>query len=73
MISVYETTRIVEAVNRAPEELLTHFDGQPWRQIIGMRTLAAHQYGDLEPGRALLSSPARTSERGGPAGAGPPL
>lgn len=44
--------RIGEGVNRIPEEVLDRSDGQPWRQIIGMRNFAAHQYDDLDPGRA---------------------
>jgi len=40
-----------EAVNRIPEDVLTRFPDQPWRQIVAMRNLAAHQYDDLEPHR----------------------
>ncbi|GAB3580678.1 HepT-like ribonuclease domain-containing protein [Calidifontibacter terrae] len=43
--------RIGEAVNRIPAEVLDRFPGQPWRQIIGMRNFAAHQYDDLDPRR----------------------
>lgn len=43
--------RIGEAVNRIPHEVLEHFPGQPWRQIIAMRSFAAHQYDDLDPRR----------------------
>jgi len=43
--------RIGEAVNRIPEDVLTRFPDQPWRQIVAMRNLAAHQYDDLEPHR----------------------
>lgn len=43
--------RVGETVNRIPDEILTEFPGQPWRQIVGMRNFAAHQYDDLEPGR----------------------
>ena len=43
--------RIGEGVNRIPDDLLEAYPGQPWREIIGMRNLAAHQYDDLEPGR----------------------
>lgn len=43
--------RIGEAVNRIPTEVRGRFEGQPWRQIIAMRTFAAHQYDDLDPRR----------------------
>ncbi len=43
--------RIGEGVSRIPDSVLTRFDAQPWRQIIGMRNLAAHQYDDLDPRR----------------------
>jgi uncharacterized protein with HEPN domain len=43
--------RIGEAVNRMPEDVLTRFPDQPWRQIIAMRNFAAHQYDDLDPHR----------------------
>lgn len=43
--------RVGETVNRIPAEILTDFPAQPWRQIVGMRNFAAHQYDDLEPGR----------------------
>lgn len=43
--------RIGEGINRISTEILDRFDGQPWRQIIGMRNFAAHQYDDLDPGR----------------------
>jgi uncharacterized protein with HEPN domain len=43
--------RIGEAVNRIPEDVLTQFPHQPWRQIVAMRKLAAHQYDDLDPHR----------------------
>ena len=43
--------RIGEAVNRIPEDVLTRFPDQPWRQIVAMRNLAVHQYDDLEPHR----------------------
>jgi uncharacterized protein with HEPN domain len=39
--------RIGEAVNRLPPELLREYGGQPWRQIIGLRNVAAHQYDDI--------------------------
>lgn len=54
--------RIGEAVNRIPAEVLDRFPGQPWRQIIGMRNLAAHQYDDLDPRRVW-----RTATRDVPA------
>lgn len=43
--------RIGEAVNRIPEDVLTRFPDQPWRQIVAMRSFAAHQYDDLDPHR----------------------
>lgn len=43
--------RIGEGINRIPDEVLERFHGQPWRQIIGMRSFAAHQYDDLDPAR----------------------
>ena len=43
--------RIGEAVNRIPQEVLELFQEQPWRQIVAMRNLAAHQYDDLGPRR----------------------
>lgn len=43
--------RIGEGINRIPQEVLDRCDGQPWRQIIGMRNFAAHQYDDLDPKR----------------------
>ena len=43
--------RIGEAVNRIPDEVLELFSEQPWRQIVAMRNLAAHQYDDLDPRR----------------------
>ena len=43
--------RIGEGVNRVPAEVLERFDAQPWRQIVGMRNFAAHQYDDLDPRR----------------------
>lgn len=43
--------RIGEGVNRIPEPVLARFDAQPWRQIVAMRNLAAHQYDDLDPNR----------------------
>ena len=43
--------RIGEGVGRIPEEIRARHDGQPWRQIIGMRNFAAHQDDDLDPGR----------------------
>ncbi|MGO1544469.1 MAG: HepT-like ribonuclease domain-containing protein [Gulosibacter sp.] len=42
--------RIGEGVNRIPESVLQRFPAQPWRQIVGMRNFAAHQYDDLNPG-----------------------
>jgi len=43
--------RIGEAVNRIPDEVLELFSEQPWRQIVAMRSFAAHQYDDLDPRR----------------------
>lgn len=43
--------RIGEGVARLPAELRDEHPAQPWRQIIGMRNFAAHQYDDLDPGR----------------------
>jgi uncharacterized protein with HEPN domain len=43
--------RIGETINRIPESILERFPGQPWRQIVGMRNFAGHQYDDLEPRR----------------------
>lgn len=43
--------RIGEAVNRIPDEVLARFPDQPWRQIVAMRSFAAHQYDDLDPRR----------------------
>lgn len=43
--------RIGEGVNRIPNTVLAEFDAQPWRQIVGMRNFAAHQYDDLDPRR----------------------
>jgi len=41
--------RIGETINRIPDSTLERFPGQPWRQIVGMRNFAAHQYDDLDP------------------------
>jgi uncharacterized protein with HEPN domain len=43
--------RIGEAVNRIPGVVLERFPHQPWREIVAMRNLAAHQYDDLDPRR----------------------
>lgn len=43
--------RIGETINRIPESVLARFPDQPWRQIVGMRNFAAHQYDDLDPRR----------------------
>ncbi|MBT0565859.1 HepT-like ribonuclease domain-containing protein [Williamsia sp. CHRR-6] len=57
--------RIGEGINRVPDGVLARFDGQPWREIVGMRNFAAHQYDDLEPQRvwrtATLDVPALRS------------
>lgn len=54
--------RIGEMVNRIPDSVLGRFPDQPWRQIVGMRNFAAHQYDDLDPRRAW-----RTATRDVPA------
>lgn len=54
--------RIGEGINRIPDAILHQFDGQPWRQIVGMRNFAAHQYDDLNPQRVW-----RTATRDVPA------
>lgn len=43
--------RIGEAVAKIPAPVRERFPEQPWRQIIDMRNLAAHQYDDLDPRR----------------------
>lgn len=43
--------RIGETINRIPDAVLDRFPGQPWREIVGMRNFAAHQYDDLDPRR----------------------
>lgn len=43
--------RIGETVNRLPAELLDAYPAQPWRVIVAMRNMAAHQYDDLHPAR----------------------
>lgn len=43
--------RIGETINRVPDTMLARFPDQPWRQIVGMRNFAAHQYEDLDPRR----------------------
>lgn len=40
-----------ETINRIPGSILESFPDQPWRQIMGMRNIAAHQYDDLDPRR----------------------
>jgi uncharacterized protein with HEPN domain len=54
--------RIGEGINRIPHDVLARFDGQPWREIVGMRDFAAHQDDDLDPLRtwrtATLDVPA---------------
>lgn len=47
--------RIGEAVDRVPKDVLGRFAGQPWRQIMAMRDLAAHQCDDLDPRRVWLT------------------
>lgn len=39
--------RLGEEVSRIPEEVRSRFPGQPWRIIIDMRNMAAHQYDAL--------------------------
>lgn len=41
--------RLGEEVSRIPEGVRTRFFGQPWRIIIDMRNMAAHQYDALTP------------------------
>lgn len=43
--------RIGETVNRLPGQLLLDYPDQPWRVIIAMRNMAAHQYDDLDASR----------------------
>lgn len=43
--------RIGEGVAKIPAPVRERFAEQPWRQIIDMRNLAAHQYDDLDPHR----------------------
>lgn len=47
--------RIGETINRIPDEVLAEYPGQPWRQIVGMRNFAAHQYDDLDARRVWLT------------------
>lgn len=39
--------RVGEEVSRIPEDVRARFPGQPWRIIIDMRNMAAHQYDAL--------------------------
>lgn len=48
--------RIGEGINRVPDGILARFDGQPWREIVGMRNFAAHQYDDLDARRVWLTA-----------------
>ena len=43
--------RIGEGINRIPNPVLEQFSDQPWRQIIALRGLAAHQHDELDPRR----------------------
>ena len=43
--------RVGEEASRLAESIRERFPDQPWRVIIAMRTMAAHQYDDLTPGR----------------------
>ena len=43
--------RIGEGINRIPVDVLGRFPDQPWRQLMAMRNLAAHQCSDHDPGR----------------------
>lgn len=43
--------RIGESIAKIPASMRERFAEQPWRQIIAMRNLAAHQYDDLDPHR----------------------
>lgn len=40
--------RIGEEVSRLPEAVRARFTDQPWRLIIALRNMAAHQYDSLE-------------------------
>jgi uncharacterized protein with HEPN domain len=46
-----ELIRIGEGVNRIPADVLHRFSDRPWRQIVAMRSFAAHEYDDLDPHR----------------------
>lgn len=39
--------RLGEEVSRIPESIRSRFPGQPWRIIIDLRNIAAHQYDSL--------------------------
>lgn len=39
--------RLGEEVSRIPDDVRSRFPDQPWRIIIDMRNIAAHQYGSL--------------------------
>ena len=43
--------RLGEEVSRLPESTREAYPGQPWRVIIGLRNMAAHQYDDLTSDR----------------------
>lgn len=43
--------RIGEAVAKIPASVRERFDGQPWRQIIDMRTFVGRRDDDLDPRR----------------------
>lgn len=43
--------RIGETVAKVPASVRERFDGQPWRQIIDMRTFVARRDDDLDPRR----------------------
>ncbi len=38
-----------EAARRIPEDVQQRFSAIPWRQIIGMRNVLAHNYGGADP------------------------
>lgn len=43
--------RVGEEVSRLPGHVRERYPDQPWRVIIAMRNMAAHQYDDLTPDR----------------------
>jgi len=41
--------------SRGDRTVLAEYPGQPWRQIVGRRNFAAHQYDDLDARRVWLT------------------